>query len=88
MGTDQPKPCRAQQPELPLPIVPPPASGQPTPDSHPHEWRLDEQTRLIGHRGIAAARALLAAHARTDQQPVAVQHPVEPPRRRNTGRAA
>jgi hypothetical protein len=88
MGTDTPNLCRAHQPELPLPIVPRTASSQSAPDGHPHEWRLDEQTRLIGQRGIAAARALLAAHAPTDRQPVAVQHPVEPPRRRNAGRAA
>src|SRR5450759_4146523 len=47
MGTDKPNRCRAHQPELPMPIVPPPASSQPTPDSHPHEWRLDEPGLLI-----------------------------------------
>lgn len=27
-----------------------------------HDWQLDERTKEIGKRGIAAARAALAAH--------------------------
>ena len=39
-------------------------------------WRLDEQTKLIGRQGIAAARAALAA-ARTTVEPATteVRHP-------------
>jgi hypothetical protein len=52
------------QPELPL-ERPAPASAS-TSDPIPgsaggEEWRLDEETRRIGQRGIAAARAALAA---------------------------
>lgn len=32
----------------------------------PGTWRLDEQTREVGRRGIAAARAELAAHRPAD----------------------
>lgn len=34
----------------------------------PPDWRLDERTREVGRRGIAAARAALAA-AGTDHHP-------------------
>lgn len=32
-------------------------------------WRLDEKTREIGRRGLAQARAALAAHKPTDGRP-------------------
>lgn len=35
-------------------------------DESPRDWRMDERTREIGRRGVAAARAALAAHARPD----------------------
>ncbi|HEX2577764.1 MAG TPA: hypothetical protein VHK88_15535 [Aquihabitans sp.] len=30
-------------------------------------WRMDERTREIGRRGVASARAELAAHRPTDE---------------------
>jgi hypothetical protein len=43
------------QPELPLATPPARAAQQVDVD-----WRLDERTRCVGRRGVAAARALLA----------------------------
>jgi hypothetical protein len=56
----------ATQPELPL--RPAPADGQvPTrsDDAVDPEWRLDEQTRQVGLRGVAFARAQLLASEAT-----------------------
>ena len=33
-----------------------------------HQWRLDERTREIGRRGIASARAALAAAASAEPE--------------------
>lgn len=33
-------------------------------DEEPREWRLDDQTRLTGRRGLAEARAALSDAAR------------------------
>jgi hypothetical protein len=41
-------------------------------DSEP-EWRLDDHTVEIGRRGVAAARAAVAAAAR--REPDSVEHP-------------
>lgn len=59
-ATDQPGRC-------PLRIVTPPVetvamARQLTLIETPKTWRLDERTREIGRRGIASARAELAAH--------------------------
>lgn len=35
-------------------------------DTTTRTWRLDERTREIGRRGIASARAALAAHRPTE----------------------
>jgi hypothetical protein len=61
MTTDRRHRSYAIQPQLPLPALPAagddPATG-PVPDGG-DQWRLDDQTRLIGRRGIAEARARL-----------------------------
>ncbi|HUD17831.1 MAG TPA: hypothetical protein VMQ59_11235 [Acidimicrobiales bacterium] len=52
------------QPELPLtptaPTAPTEAGGSPASPGRHTDWHLDEQTRRLGHQGVAAARALLA----------------------------
>jgi len=50
------------QPQLPLldrtgTEVAPTSAARPTTQG---EWRIDERTRLVGRRGVAAARAALA----------------------------
>lgn len=35
----------------------------------PTTWKLDEQTRRIGLRGVAQARATLLAHRHPDEHP-------------------
>ena len=37
----------------------------------PKSWRLDDRTKEVGRRGIAEARAALAAHRPKDPQPSA-----------------
>jgi hypothetical protein len=66
MDTKEPTTTRARQMQLPLTgaaeLPEPPSEARST-----AEWRLDERTRQIGRRGIAAARALLAEHSPTDR---------------------
>jgi hypothetical protein len=69
MSSNRPSRPPAHQPELPLTGTEPQESGPPTAEPRPPEWRLDERTRRIGRQGIAAARALLAAHDPTRHQP-------------------
>jgi hypothetical protein len=33
-----------------------------------HPWQLDERTKEVGRRGLAEARAALAAHKPVDEQ--------------------
>jgi len=54
MTTSHTKRNLALQLELPLPPVATAGDAGPAPD-----WRLDDETRRRGRRGIAAARALL-----------------------------
>lgn len=82
MRSNRPRRRPAHQPELPLAGAQPDGSNPPAPDPGPPEWRLDERTRLIGREGIAAARALLAAHSPTGQPPDGAGN------RRHRGRAA
>jgi hypothetical protein len=66
METKETTSDRARQLQLPLTG----ATGVPERTAEARsaaEWRLDERTRLIGRRGIAAARALLAEHSPTDR---------------------
>jgi hypothetical protein len=35
---------------------------------HEHPWQLDEHTKEVGRRGLAEARAALAAHKPADEQ--------------------
>ncbi|HEX3461025.1 MAG TPA: hypothetical protein VHT49_08980 [Acidimicrobiales bacterium] len=80
MKSSRPRRQAAHQPELPLAGTQP---GESTPPkAGPPEWRLDERTRLVGRQGIAAARALLAAHDPTRQGPDGTGN------RRQSGRAA
>jgi hypothetical protein len=59
MTTDRRHRSYTIQPQLPLPAAgDDPAIGRPASD-HDDDWRLDDQTRLIGRRGIAEARARL-----------------------------
>ena len=53
----------AYQPQLPIPTEWPRAR---TPRRDDDDWRLDEPTRLVGRRGLAAARAALARTAPVD----------------------
>ncbi|HEV3265713.1 MAG TPA: hypothetical protein VG014_09320 [Acidimicrobiales bacterium] len=82
MRSNRPSRKPAHQPELPLAggntAEPAPSASEP----RPPEWRLDERTRLIGRQGIAAARALLAAHDPADHRSDG------PGRGRHSGRAA
>jgi hypothetical protein len=58
MTTDRRHRSYAIQPQLPLPAAgEDPATGPVRQGDD--EWRLDDQTRLIGRRGIAEARARL-----------------------------
>jgi len=47
------------QPQLPLPASACDLPGDPEPSWPADDWRLDEHTRHVGQRGVAAARALL-----------------------------
>ncbi len=47
------------QPQLPLPVSACDRPGDPAPSPPADGWRLDEHTRQVGRRGVAAARALL-----------------------------
>ncbi len=47
------------QPQLPLPASARDHPGDPAPPWPADGWRLDEHTRQVGRRGVAAARALL-----------------------------
>lgn len=47
------------QPQLPLPVPASDRPGYPAPSWPADAWRLDEHTRQVGRRGVAAARALL-----------------------------
>jgi len=47
------------QPQLPLPVSACDRPGDPAPCWPADDWRLDEHTRHVGRRGVAAARALL-----------------------------
>ncbi|MBK6855186.1 MAG: hypothetical protein IPG97_01095 [Microthrixaceae bacterium] len=47
--------------QLPLTTI---TAARPT--GTPRNWQLDERTREVGRRGIASARAALAAHRPTD----------------------
>jgi hypothetical protein len=49
-----------QQQTLPLRLV-----GE---DGRAEDWRIDDQTREVGRRGLAAARAALAAAARRSEE--------------------
>jgi hypothetical protein len=59
MESDTTTRAPALQLELPLPTPEADRAGGTPPD-----WRLDEETRRIGRRGIAAARARLAGRPR------------------------
>jgi len=50
----------AYQPQLPIPTEWP--QGRP-PRRDDEDWRIDEPTRRVGRRGLAAARAALARTA-------------------------
>jgi len=50
----------AYQPQLPIPTEWPRACP---PRPGDDDWRIDEPTRLVGRRGLAAARAALARTA-------------------------
>jgi hypothetical protein len=62
MGTTESTSRRSRQLQLPLAEATE-APKQPSLPEPTVEWRLDEHTRQVGRRGIAAARALLAEHA-------------------------
>jgi len=47
------------QPQLPLPVSACDLPGDPAASWPADDWRLDEHTRHVGRRGVAAARALL-----------------------------
>ena len=57
----------------PLPLVEPEAAPDASPSTAEADWHLDEHTREVGRRGIAAARARLRDRAgathRTDGVP-------------------
>jgi hypothetical protein len=73
---------RISQPELPLPIPEAVPSARTTGDGTVTNWRIDEHTRMIGRRGIAAARAQLVAGATGgSERPMTLDH-------RRAGRAA
>jgi hypothetical protein len=55
------------QPPLPL-VDPEDDTTGPTASGPDAEWRLDEHTREVGRRGIAAARARLRAPAGTPRR--------------------
>jgi hypothetical protein len=61
------------QPQLPLPASAGDHPGDSVPTVPAYGWRLDEHTRQVGRRGVAAARALLegtpAAAAACTAQP-------------------
>lgn len=52
------------QPPLPL-VDADVGTGEPPPPDSDAEWRLDEHTRDVGRRGIAAARARLRSSSAT-----------------------
>jgi hypothetical protein len=58
MTTDRRHRSYALQPQLPLPAAGDDPAAGPAPEQE-DDWRLDDQTRLIGRRGIAEARARL-----------------------------
>ena len=58
---------RGLQPPLPL-VDPGDAPDPAAPADADAEWRLDEHTREVGRRGIAAARARLRAPAGTPRR--------------------
>jgi hypothetical protein len=64
MTTDRRHRSYTIQPQLPLPAAGDDPAIGPAPDRD-DEWRLDDQTRLIGRRGIAEARARLEASRRS-----------------------
>ena len=55
----------ATQPELPLRPSPADGTVPRSDDAGDPEWRLDEQTRQVGLRGVAFARAQLLASEAT-----------------------
>jgi hypothetical protein len=57
---------RSSQPELPLRVDDAVPAGGPKGEGPTATWRLDEHTRQVGQRGIAAARAQLAASTTVD----------------------
>jgi hypothetical protein len=81
MTTDRRHRSYTIQPQLPLPAAGDDPAIGPASD-HDDEWRLDDQTRLIGRRGIAEARARLE-EARRAPAGGAAAGP-----RRGSGRAA
>jgi hypothetical protein len=81
MTTDRRHRSYTIQPQLPLPAPDDDPAIGPAPD-HDDDWRLDDQTRLIGRRGIAEARARLEAARRAPSGGAATGP------RRGSGRAA
>ena len=72
---------RTTQPELPLRLASAAPSRRPAPPEAA-DWRIDEDTRRVGRRGIAAARERLAAtRTRADDGSKGLDH-------QRTGRAA
>ncbi len=71
------------QPTLPFAVpVPDRADGCGARADPGHDWRLDEHTRRVGRRGVAAARALLEGAS------AAPENPAGPQGGRAAGRAA
>ena len=70
--------------QLELPLRPRTGDeGRPASGHVDAEWRLDEETRQVGRRGVAAARAALAGTG-----PVHGRDRASAPRPRSAGRAA
>jgi len=78
------------QPPLPLVVEPTPTPVIDPESALDDEWRLDEHTRMVGLKGIAAARARLRSSAQStnmrDPSPGRGRDP--DPGRRANGRAA
>ncbi len=77
MTTSDTKRTPALQLQLPLSTADAPGDDRPAPD-----WRLDDETRRLGRRGIAAARACL------DGRPSGAGSPAGRGRRPGSRRAA
>jgi hypothetical protein len=75
------------QPPLPL-VDPIGVAGHASESAADAEWRLDERTREVGRRGIAAARARLRSPAGAARRDGADRAPGPGPSRQVPGRAA